>query len=80
MHYGVDSVDVVKFKEFGQSLISALHSFDFAAAGYAAVFLGGDMAWRIAAQGLIGTSSFFFVPSANGGSITHLQGYSSFVH
>ena len=79
MHYGIDSVDVDKFKEFGQSLISALHYFDFSAAGYA-VFLGGDMAWRNAAQGLMGTLSFFFVPSANGGSITHLQGYSSLVH
>ena len=74
MHYGFDSVE--KFKEFGQSVISALNSFDFTAAGYA-VFLGGDMAWLNAAQGLMGTSSFFFVPSAQGGSITRLRAYGS---
>ena len=77
MHYGVESID--KFKEFGQSVISALNSFDFAAAGYA-VFLGGDMAWLNVAQGLMGTSSFFFVPSASGGSITHLRQSNSLVH
>jgi len=63
MHYGVDSID--KFKEFGQSVISALNSYDFAAAGYA-VFLGGDMAWLNAAQGLMGTSSFFLSPVPTG--------------
>ena len=77
MHYDEDSVE--KFKEFGQSVISALNAFDFFAAGYS-VFLGGDMAWINEAQGLMGTSSFFFVPNASGGSITRLQGSSSLVH
>ena len=70
LHHGVDSIE--KFKEFGQSVISALNFFDFSAAGYS-VFLGGDMAWINAAQGLMGTSSFFFVPNANGGSIMRPQ-------
>jgi hypothetical protein len=70
MHHGVDSIE--KFKEFGQSIISALNNFDFNANGYS-VFLGGDMAWLNGAQGLMGTSSFFFVPNVNGGSIMPLQ-------
>ena len=74
MHHGLDSIE--KFEEFGQSVISALNSFDFSVAGYS-VFLGGDMAWINEAQGLMGTSSFFFVPSANGGIITRLQEYNS---
>jgi len=59
MHHGVDSIE--KFKEFGQSVISALNSYDFSAAGYS-VFLGGDMTWINEAQGLMGTSSFFLSP------------------
>jgi hypothetical protein len=70
MHHGVDSIE--KFKEFGQSVISALNNFDFSANRYS-VFLGGDMAWLNGAQGLMGTSSFFFVPNVNGGSIMPLQ-------
>jgi hypothetical protein len=70
MHHGLDSVD--KFREYGHSIISSLNSFDFIAAGYS-VFLGGDMKWLNGAQGLLGTSSFFFVPNVNGGSIMPLQ-------
>jgi hypothetical protein len=70
MHHGLDSVD--KFRIFGHSVISALNAFDFSAAGYE-VFLGGDMKWLNGAQGLMGASSFFFVPNVHGGSIMHLQ-------
>ena len=77
MHHGLDSVD--KFREFGHSILSSLNTFDFSAAGYE-VFLGGDMKWLNGAQGLMATSSFFFVPSANGGRITRLRRSNSRVH
>lgn len=70
MHHGLDSVD--KFRIFGHSVISSLNAFDFSAAGYE-VFLGGDMKWLNGAQGLMGTSSFFFVPNVHGGSIMNPQ-------
>jgi len=76
MHYGLDSVD--KFREFGQSIITVINAFDFVAAGYQ-VFLGGDMKWLNGAQGLMATSSFFFVPNVNGGSIMPLQKYNNHV-
>ena len=63
MHHGLDSVE--KFREFGHSIISALNTFDFSAAGYE-FFLGGDMKWLNGAQGLMGTSSFFLSPMHTG--------------
>ena len=66
LHHGEDNF--AKFKEFGRSVISALNSFDFAAAGLTC-HLGGDMKWLNAVQGIMSPASFFFVPSAYGGDV-----------
>ena len=76
MHHGVDSVE--KFREFGHSVISALNSFDFASAGFSC-WLGGDMKWLNAVQGLMAASSFFFVPNANVGEIIRTQEFRNVV-
>ena len=66
LHHGGDNF--AKFKEFGHSVITALNSFDFAAAGYTC-HLGGDMKWLNAVQGIMSPASFFFVPCASGGAV-----------
>jgi len=76
IHHGEDNF--AKFKEFGHSVISALNSFDFAAAGFTC-HLGGDMKWLNAVQGIMSPASFFFVPSASGGDVIHAHEFKSAV-
>ena len=63
MHHGVDNFE--QFKEFGHSVISALNSFDFVSAGFSC-WLGGDMKWLNAVQGIMAASSFFLSPMPTG--------------
>jgi len=60
-------------------VISALNSFDFASAGFSC-WLGGDMKWLNAVQGIMAASSFFFVPNANGGEMIRTQEFNNVVH
>jgi len=63
IHHGEDNFE--KFKEFGRSVVSALNSFDFSAAGFTC-HLGGDMKWLNAVQGIMSPASFFVSPVPSG--------------